>query len=155
VAEGSPGSVVTKPAGTVHDDRFAGSGARLFAVVIEERRRYRLSPRFWSWSFGDRAGRILLGVYAAVRQGRPGLGALVRRGLGELQHTMREPRAPDAQRVPGWLVEVSEEIHCGFAEPLRVRDLAARVGVHPVHLGRVFRETTGLTPLAFRRLCAG
>jgi AraC-like DNA-binding protein len=47
---------------------------------------------------------------------------------------------------PGWLDAVREYMERSFAEPLRLRDLAARSGVHEVHLIRRFRHHWGTTP---------
>ena len=43
-------------------------------------------------------------------------------------------------RGPLWLRQVRDLIHERFAEPLSLRDLGQSVGVHPVHLARVFRR---------------
>jgi AraC family transcriptional regulator len=39
-----------------------------------------------------------------------------------------------------------EKIHDSFRESIRVRDLARAAGIHPVHVARLFRRYTGLTP---------
>lgn len=39
---------------------------------------------------------------------------------------------------PRWLAEARDLLHDRYAERLRVTDVAGAVGVHPVHLARVF-----------------
>jgi AraC family transcriptional regulator len=39
-----------------------------------------------------------------------------------------------------------EKIHDSFRESIRVRDLASAAGIHPVHVARLFRRYTGVTP---------
>lgn len=41
---------------------------------------------------------------------------------------------------PRWLEHARELIHAHFTEPLTVTAIAQRVGIHPVHLARVFRR---------------
>jgi AraC family transcriptional regulator len=47
------------------------------------------------------------------------------------------------RRPPRWLRQAKELLHDQFAEPLSLDDVAAAVGVHPVHLARSFRQRYG------------
>lgn len=51
--------------------------------------------------------------------------------------------APSEKRPPPWLNVVEELVRAGFMEPLMITEVAAHVGVHPVHLARVFRSHFG------------
>jgi len=44
-----------------------------------------------------------------------------------------------------WL-HLREKMHDSFRDPLRIGDLATAAGVHPVHVARLFRQRTGVTP---------
>ena len=48
--------------------------------------------------------------------------------------------------APSWFSRVKDQLHSQFHENIRIGDLAAEAGVHPVHLARVFRRQEGLTP---------
>jgi len=48
--------------------------------------------------------------------------------------------------APSWFSRVKDQLHSQFRENIRICDLAAEAGVHPVHLARVFRRQEGLTP---------
>lgn len=47
------------------------------------------------------------------------------------------------RRPPHWLKQVDELLHARFADNVALGDLAAAVGVHTVHLARVFRKFYG------------
>lgn len=46
---------------------------------------------------------------------------------------------------PRWLNQAKDFLHDNFAASVRFDDLARTVGVHPVHLARVFRQKNGCT----------
>ncbi len=46
----------------------------------------------------------------------------------------------EEQRPPFWLQRATAMIHEEFRRPLSVRGIAQEVGIHPVHLSRVFRR---------------
>jgi AraC-like DNA-binding protein len=52
-------------------------------------------------------------------------------------------RPPSEKRAPPWLATAEEFLRARFMERLQVADLASEVGVHPVHLARVFRAHFG------------
>jgi AraC family transcriptional regulator len=53
----------------------------------------------------------------------------------------------EGQRLPFHRWELLEEkIHESFRDPIRTRDLASAAGIHPVHVARLFRLKTGVTP---------
>jgi AraC family transcriptional regulator len=41
---------------------------------------------------------------------------------------------------------LQEKVHESFRESIRTRDLASAAGIHPVHVARLFRLKTGITP---------
>ncbi len=46
-------------------------------------------------------------------------------------------------RIPQWLERVRNNLEQRFAEPLKLSEIAAEAGVHPVHLAREFRKHYG------------
>lgn len=52
---------------------------------------------------------------------------------------------------PAWLAATRAEVHARFDQVLRVRELATRAGVHPVHLSRVFKRAYGCTLAEYQR----
>jgi AraC family transcriptional regulator len=53
---------------------------------------------------------------------------------------------PRETTAPSWFYRVKDRLHSQFRESMRVCDLAAEAGVHPVHLARVFRVHESQTP---------
>lgn len=62
-----------------------------------------------------------------------------------LVETSRRATVAVERRPPRWLSELEEILRARFAEPLALSELAASVGVHAVHLARVFRKFHGCT----------
>ena len=59
--------------------------------------------------------------------------------VGEIS---RKARRPDRRKLtPVWVVRAWDMVHARFTEPLKVEDIAKEVGVHPIHLSSVFRQT--------------
>jgi AraC family transcriptional regulator len=46
---------------------------------------------------------------------------------------------------PRWLRQAYDYVHAHFTEAIGLDDIAKSIGVHPVHLARMFRESYGLT----------
>lgn len=150
VSRASAGSVVCKPPGVVHENRFGAEGARVLAVVFESpsrRPRGALAsmpfPR-WKWSSFGNLARILLQLGSVVREDAADLDRVVERESGQLLVASHDaPGDARVDRGPGWLGDAVRDIEERFPEPLRVQDVARRAGVHPVYLARVFRRTFG------------
>jgi len=60
------------------------------------------------------------------------------------------PSARNAGR-PRWLAEARALLHDRYRENLRLGDIATAVGVHPVHLARVFRLSYGMPVGSYAR----
>lgn len=58
---------------------------------------------------------------------------------------------PGRGAAPGWLVRAEGLLHEGFRTPLTLRGVAREVGVHPVHLARVFRTRHGCSVSEYLR----
>jgi AraC family transcriptional regulator len=57
-----------------------------------------------------------------------------------LAETARSKDGVKKRRSPNWLAQVRELLHDRFPERLILDEIAGAVGVHPVHLCRVFRQ---------------
>jgi AraC family transcriptional regulator len=60
---------------------------------------------------------------------------------------VRDPLPPT--RTPPWLARAKEFLEAYAHTPVRLRDVAAEVGVHPVYCARAFRRGTGCTVSAY------
>lgn len=65
--------------------------------------------------------------------------------LRKLEQALLEGRSVTKSgcRSPQWLERVRNILEQRFAEPFKLSDIAAEVGVHPVHLAREFRKHYG------------
>jgi AraC family transcriptional regulator len=131
-----PGCVVVKPAGTVHEDQFAGGGSQLVALVLDP-----ASSRGarYGWHRTRDVASAGFAVYRALREEADagGLSWDVEDATFELLAALAEP-APSTTARPPWLRRVEETIR--ERTRISVADLAASADVHPVHLARVFRR---------------
>jgi AraC family transcriptional regulator len=146
---------LTEPPGEPHGNVFEGAGADVLTIQPDPDRLELLEP--------------FAGVLGEVNHLRdPVVASVARRAAGEL-------RAPDSitplaveglvlellaltarlqktnalraeRRPPHWLSEARALLHDRYRENLRLADIAGAVGVHPVHLARVFRLRYG-TPV--------
>ena len=150
--EGIAGHVVFKPAGIPHGNGCGSKGARVFRIELhggahdDPLGTERL--RDYSWMQGGPA--LALMLRARWEHGRPRPGSHLdlecltldiltllpeNRRLGGALHDS-DTRGPE----PRWFRSLRDLVHARFDEPLRVGALAREVGVHPVHLARVFRR---------------
>ena len=152
----APLTVVLHPPHEAHAVAFGGRGARVLGVELET-----------EWLARLRAAAPVLERPADFRGGPPAWLAL------RLYDEFRAPdalaplaaealllellvevsrRAPTRERtVPRWLARAREILHARAAENLSLTEVAAAVGVHPVHLARAFRQFYGVTAGEYAR----
>ncbi|MDL2357724.1 MAG: helix-turn-helix transcriptional regulator [Pseudomonadota bacterium] len=152
-------TLVFNPAGTTHRDRFVdGRGSfltlSLDPAVLEGAQALRDAPQ----------QAIVLaapvGVAAAFRVareiGRGGDVALLEAGAWEVLASLQGNAASAPRTLPPWAHQAYDAVMDMAADShLRIADLAAALGVHPVHLARVFRQAWGCSPgelLRWRRV---
>lgn len=143
-------SVLIEPRGEPHAQRFMRTGAELLVIQPD--------PAGMSSFEGvgrlfDDVGRFDDGGIAAIGRrilyefrAPDGVSPLAIEGLA-LEIVALAARLGEQKRSgalpPAWLVQAREIVHERFLEGLRVCDVASEVGVHPVHLARVFRRHYG------------
>jgi len=140
-----PGTVIVRPEGEPHSDRFAPGGGRCLNVEL---------PPAWLARMGDVAVRsaassdgrfALLGrrLHLELVQG-DGLSALAVEShvVDVLAGLAREEGRP-ASAAPRWLLRARDRIRDDPAARVTLAELAAEAGVHPVHLATAFRRFFG------------
>ena len=151
-------SVVIKPGGTEHANRYGAKGARMLSVVFEPEFAASLEGwdpglGLWRWAHGGAAARWMLRLLRTYRRRQTSRG-------GELEDYVYEtlaslpgvPTSGTAAAPPRWLELVRQELDDTFTDGPCVRDLAANAGVHPVYLARRFRQFMGCSVSDYRTL---
>jgi AraC family transcriptional regulator len=148
-----PGSLLVRPAGEIHENHLGRSGARTLSLELSPDRLglcgKSLAP-ILAVALRREAAFLDIGL-AMSRELREGDEAaplaLESLSLELLARLIRAERARERGPAPRWLLRSRNSIHDRFREPaLRVSDLAAAEGVHPVYFARVFRRYYRMTP---------
>jgi AraC family transcriptional regulator len=149
------GGLLCKPAAEAHSNRYGTRGAHSLLVEVLPWRAAQIREcgdsldRVWASRAGianARAGELHREMVRGDAASALSLEAL------SLEIFAAATRAEGGDRgVPPWLAAVRDSLHDRFAEPLRVADLAAAAGVHPVHLARAFRRHFGAAPGEYLR----
>lgn len=148
VHRAGPGSVVMKPAGTEHANRFGDSGAR--TLLLDVGGEDRLRGRRWLWTDGGAPARAMLRVLEALRLWPEDLEAVVDEVLAEMP-ALLDGEAGGEASPPAWIRGVRRRLQEESREPPLVRDLAAEAGVHPTYLTRRFKRAYGFTVTGYVR----
>jgi AraC family transcriptional regulator len=134
------------PPGEVHAEEFGEGPSRSFNVEIEPGwiNRFSLPASLldgWADTRGGPLASLALRLYREFRQ-PDAVSSLAVEGLMlELFAVAFREKASTIKQPPPWLKRTWEMVQTRFAEPLALGDVAAEVGVHPVHLAATFRRT--------------
>jgi AraC family transcriptional regulator len=143
-----PLMLIYHPAGEVHAQEFHDEPARSFNIELDagwlQRIREYAGPFTSGHDFqGGTAAALALKLYHELHH-TDEVAPLVIEGLalelfGDLSRAARPVRR--GKLAPVWVVRAWDLLQARFTEPLKVEDIAAEVGVHPIHLSCVFRQT--------------
>ncbi len=146
------GTLLLRAPGERHADAIGSRGAACFCVDLppEWLERAREESVVLEESAEFRGG--LLAHLANMLHGefhqRHEVSGLFMEGilLGIVAEASRRHARVDETVPPRWLERARELLHSQFAERLTIRSIAETVGVHPVHLARMFRQCYQCTP---------
>lgn len=152
-------SLIFNPAGTVHRDRFVDGKGSFMTVSLDPGR---LSGAEELLAAQECAAMLCnpASVAAAFRIareiGRGGDLALLEAGAWEMLAGLHRTVPEARPKLPVWAYQGYEAVmDMATGTHLRIADVAASLGVHPVHLARVFRQAWGCSPgdlLRWRRV---
>ncbi|GMU84021.1 MAG: hypothetical protein AMXMBFR47_38910 [Planctomycetota bacterium] len=146
-----PGTLILKPLGVEHWNRIGSAGCHSLAVSWDASAPAAIFEHLGPWddvrvSRFPPASTLATRIHASLLRGGD-VCPLALEGLTlELLATFGRP--PDVDQrypIPAWLRTVRQAIQAELPEFRGLRCLAARVGVHPVHLARAHREKFGCT----------
>lgn len=153
------GWVHVEPATERHGNRFVRGGARVIALevdalgardLVEPCSRLLDTPLSAPSPDAELAARRLAREITRPDDLSPlamdGLVLQLLAAAGRLYAAEAERRRP-----PHWLLRARDALHEGFARPVRVRDVAREVDVHPMRLVRAFEAHFGVPPSTYLR----
>lgn len=144
----APRSVIYHPPGEIHSDHFESEGAHLFAIEFDATWLRRLESVVHPFGVpnefaGGTVSATALRMYDEACCA-DALSPLVLEGLMlELLGACMRSRTRAARAAPAWLKDAEELLRWEFRDPPSLGLLAARVGVHRMHLARAFRRHFG------------
>lgn len=148
--EVNPDSVIFRPAGEKHSNRYGKTAARCLIIEVQPQLLERIGQvtRILDHASYVGAGLIphlalrILGEFRMLDAVAPlAIEALTLEML--VQATRLDSRIE--RNPPQWLRQAREVIHEQFAESLRLFNVAEQVGVHAAHLAKMFRKHYGYT----------
>lgn len=155
--EGGPGSVVVKPPGEAHANRYGAAGMRCLVIEVGRDRlesTYGVRKAFATMEH-VRGGPLTALAMRAYREFRRAddLTSLAIEGLmlEMIAELARRTSGRPAGRPPAWLERARDLLHDELAESHTLASVAAAVGVHPTHLAREFRRAYRSTMGAYLR----
>jgi AraC family transcriptional regulator len=138
-------SIVTKPAGVYHQDRYGPRGTRTFQLSFTtELAREFCSGLSYAWERGGPAARAMLALFC--RESMPEVDGSAERenGIIEVLTCVAESSLDSSDRLTGTrLNAVTEFIDSEAGNPISIRQIAGQLRMHPVSLARVFRRQFG------------
>lgn len=142
-------TVIFHPPGADHSDRFGRAPSRCFNLELDTPWLARMAELAVGFPEGSvvfrrrRANWLARHLYEEFRAGDPA-GRLAIEGLAlalVADAARIDGRAP--RPAPRWVGRAVEILRAAPADPPGLGEIAAEVGVHPVHLARVFRRRYG------------
>ena len=141
-----PHSLIVKPAGESHSNRYSSAGLRCLIIEVKPERSQAI--RQFSRALdsvehlrGSLFSSLAVRTYKEFKLGDGAsllsIEGLVLEMLGEL--TRRFTKTSPG-KAPRWLLETKALCHEHFDEPISLLTMAKSAGVHPAHLARTFRK---------------
>jgi AraC family transcriptional regulator len=145
IRECGPATAVLHPPGETHADDFLEAGGRIFRFEIPE------SDLFLPRPIADKAelrnGRVRCLAARLYREShspdRFSPLAAEALALEIISEATRDELMAENRDTPPWLARAIELLHESLPENLTIVRIANVVGIHPVHLARVFRQRYG------------
>jgi AraC family transcriptional regulator len=133
--------VVAREKFRAHENQYHARGARSLVIELDD---VPLTGQLAPAAARLHGGR-LVAAFLAPASARA---RLVRAAVRDVAAALRDT---PARPTPAWLARARELLFAQLAHPPQLVELAASVGVHPVHLAQAFRRRWNTTPLGYVR----
>jgi AraC family transcriptional regulator len=153
----NPSSVIFRPAGEKHSNRYGKTAARCLIIEVGPQRlaEIRQATRILDRASYIEGGLISSLAFRILRQFRTldAVGPLAIEAL-TLEMLVQATRLDDMRdrNPPRWLQQAREIIHEQFLESPSLSSIAELVGVHAAHLAKMFRRQYGCTVGGYVRM---
>ncbi len=142
------GSLVMKPAGHWHADTYGPRGARVVQILPARQFAPMDGGHDYRWLEAPRLARRVIGLLYDSTSTAESTELAMWEAFDRLTATVESER-PAAR--PGWWDDAVDLLDECVERSVSVADVAARLGVHPVHLARVCRRQFGCTSREYMR----
>jgi AraC family transcriptional regulator len=148
-AEYSPFTMGFHPPALTHSDEVGPCGSRMFCIELRETylnrtRPFLSSPQFVADLCASESTWLGLRLYRSFASET--LGELqLEEVCGDMLERVSSARIGEEKSRPAWLDRAFELLNESYRQSLTLEEIAAQVGVHPIHLSRVFRKHYGYT----------
>jgi AraC family transcriptional regulator len=143
----TPRTLFLRPPGEPHANRFGDAGGRVFGVELGPAWSERLAPRQRTLerpaSFEGVCAGLARKLHREFRQDDPAAPLIVEGLVLEILGEACRAVPSGEVRVPAWLRRARDILHDRYDRPPGLAEMADEVGVHPLHLARVFRRAYG------------
>jgi AraC family transcriptional regulator len=152
-AEYAPFTMGFHPPALTHSDEVGPDGSRMFCVELRETylsgaRAFLTSPQFVPDLCASAVTWLGLRLYRSFANQT--LSSLELQELcGQMLESVSGSRIAAEKSRPAWLDRALELLHESYRQSLTLEEIAAQIGVHPIHLSRVFRKRYGCTMAEF------
>jgi len=145
----TPPAVLFHPAGDASGGGFDGDGGRWLRLELEpswlSRHGWRGCEAPLCYRDGGRLAWLMVEMYREL-QVMDGVSSIALEGLAlDLMAATSRLTLARGNGKAGWLEQVEGILRENLAAPLRMREIATTVGVHPVSLARAFHRRFGLS----------
>jgi AraC family transcriptional regulator len=141
------------PPALTHSDEVGPCGSRMFCVELRDSylnrsRPFLTAPQFVPDLCASQVTWLGLRLYRSFA-GETLAGLKLEELCGDMLERVSGSRMCEEQSRPAWLDRAFELLQESYRESLTLEEIAAQVGVHPIHLSRVFRKYHGCTMADF------
>jgi AraC family transcriptional regulator len=138
----SVGSVVIKPADSLHADSYGPRGACIIQIRTDAGPFSKYGLGSYRWFESTTLARAVLACLSDEHHGAES----AELGLWDVLASVFDKYPCENAAPPrAWFTRVLDRLERGVNEPVSVSGIAREVDVHPVHLARVFRAHFGRT----------
>ena len=152
-ADYDPFTMGFHPPALTHSDEVGRCGSRMLCVELRDSylsrtRPFLTAPQFVPDLCASEVTWLGLRLYRSFAEETLG-GLELEELCGDMLERVSVSHLREEKSRPVWLNRALELLHESYRETLTLEEIAAQVGVHPIHLSRVFRKHYGCTMAEF------